>query len=137
MQMDEEKQILREIEKQTDEMQTQMAIDLVLTMMSSASLEKIRALDWWPRAKSALETAADVAASWGQMVSKMAKKLSIDATTIATAKEISLIGDQVGIGTSFERFRALCRRDAVFIVAMAQAKRDEQRQAKAQEEKSE
>jgi hypothetical protein len=62
------------------------------------------------------------------MVSKMAAKLQIDATTITTAKEICLIGENVGHGPAFERFRSICRRDAVFIVAMSQARRDEQRE---------
>ncbi len=108
-----------------DEKLTDLAIDLVLSMMASASTDKINPLAWWPRAKSALETAADVAESWQHMVSKMADKLQLDATTLATATSLKTNGEQ--IGSSFERFRRLCRRDAIFIVAMAQATREEQR----------
>jgi hypothetical protein len=134
--MDSEKEVLKQYERQSEELINEMGISLVLTMMASVPHDKIKALDWWPRAKSALETAADAASCWPQMVSKMASKLQIDATTIATAKEISLIGEQVGTGAMFERFRSICRRDAVFIVAMSQARRDEQRQAKAKEQEN-
>lgn len=112
-----------------DEQVNDLAIDLVLSMM--ASVDKISALNWWPRAKSALETAADAASSWPQMVSKMAAKLTIDATTNATANSIAKLGEKLREEKAFEKFRSICRRDAVFIVAMAQARRDEQRQAKA------
>jgi hypothetical protein len=122
---------VKEFERQSEEMINDMGIRLVLTMMASAPHDKIKALDWWPRAKSALETAADAASCWPQMISKMSAKLQIDATTIATANEIRVIGEQVGTGEMFERFRSICRRDAVFIVAMSQARRDEQRQTKA------
>lgn len=108
-----------------DEKLTDLAVDVVLSMMSSASTDKISPLAWWPRAKSSLETAADVAESWQHMVSKMAAKLQIDSTTNATAAALKIIGEK--IGDSFGRFRNLCRRDAIFIVAMAQAEREEQR----------
>ena len=134
--MDSEKDAVKNFERQSEEMINEMGIALVLTMMASAPHDKIKALDWWPRAKSALETAADAASCWPQMISKMAAKLQIDATSIATAKQISLIGEQVGTGAMFERFRSICRRDAVFIVAMSQARRDEQKQQQAKDKEN-
>ena len=113
-----------------DDILTDLAVDLVLTMMASASSENISGMDWWPRARSALETAADVADSYPQMISKMGAKLQIDAARNDTAKGISLLGDQLKTVQAFERFRALCRRDALYIVAMAQAKRDEQKKSR-------
>ena len=113
-----------------DDKLTDLAVDLVLAMMQSASTDKIGALDWWPRARTAIETAADVASSWPHLISKMAAKLQIDATQTGSAKAISFLGDELSEGKAFDRFRALCRRDAVFIVAMAQAKRDEQKRAR-------
>ena len=108
-----------------DDKLNELAIRLVLTMMASVDTDKIGALSWWPRARSAIETAADAASCWPQMVSKMAAKLQIDATTNKTADDIAYIGRVLHEANSFERFRQICRRDAVFIVAMSQAKRDE------------
>jgi len=114
----------------TDEALSEIGVDLVLSMMASVSSDKIGAMDWWPRAKSALETAADAASNWPHMVSKMASKLQIDATMVSTATNIAAIGKDLSEQNLFERFRKVCRRDAVFIVAMSQAKRDEQKKAK-------
>lgn len=113
----------------TEEEAADVAVNLVLAMMASVPQDTIRAVDWWPRAKSALETAADAAGSWQHMVSKMAAKLGVNATRLSTADMLVSIGHQLS-GAGFERFQKVARRDAVFIVAMAQAKRIEQRKQK-------
>ena len=113
-----------------DEQITDLAVNLVLCMMSSASTDKIRPLDWWPRAKSSMVRAADTAETWSHMISKMADKLQIDTLSNRTALSIKKLGRQLQADEAFNRFRSICRRDAIYIVAMAQAKRDEQKRDK-------
>lgn len=123
----------RQVDEMTtlsDEAMTDLAVRLVLTLMASASTDKIRALDWWSRAKSALVTAAAAAESWGHMVSKMAEKLQIDVLRLASSRSISSIGRALKRSDEWVRFRTLCERDAVYIVAMAQVERDLQRESK-------
>lgn len=107
---------------------TETAVDLVLSVMASASTKKIAATEWWPRAKSALETAASEATSWQHMVSAMCKKLQIETLTANSANSVCSIELR---GDEFNSFRALCERDAVYMVALAQSKRVEQRAEKA------
>lgn len=111
----------------TPEEQLRAAVDLVRSMMSSASSEQIRRIEWWSRAKSALETAAQSAGSFSSMVSVMGRKLQIDVTTIATGLEIASLA--LVVESDFESFRRYCEREALYIVAIAQsesaARRDE------------
>ncbi len=112
-----------------DDVLSDIGTDTVLAMMRSADPEVIRPVDWWVRAKSALTVAAAVAETWSQFISKMGDKLQIVVTNKATADKINIIGMQLVEFNSFERFRFLCQRDALYIVAMAQAKRTEEREA--------
>lgn len=112
---------------------TDIAVDFVLAMMSSASTDNIRPLDWWTRARSALETSASVAESWPQMVSKFGSKIQVDACRGKTSH--ALVTLKARLGDGFGTFRALCQRDALYIVAMAQAKRDEQKEVRKGDEK--
>lgn len=100
------------------------AIDLVRMMMSSASSEKIRRIEWWSRAKTALATAAASADNFGSMVSVMGRKLQIDVTTNATATELAALSVRIA---DFEAFRRFCERDALYAVAIAQAEAEERR----------
>lgn len=104
------------------------AVALVLAMMRSASTDRVDPRKWWERAKTALETGAAVAGSFPELVSVMARKLEIEATTNATADTVASLSVAVGGEDDFEAFRALCERDAVYVVAMAQAQREEERQ---------
>src|SRR5690606_16622473 len=92
----------------TQEQHLQNAALLVRAMMSSASSKKIRRIEWWERAKSALETAAMSSDSFPSLVSTMARKLQIDCTTIATASDVVLLGEVVA--HDFEAFRRFCER---------------------------
>lgn len=113
-----------------EETATAIAVQLILTMMSSVPRNTIDPRRWWTRAKSALSTSAERSYSWGQMVSTMAESLQIPVLRKRSAKAISLIGRAVNSDSAaFESFRALAERDAVFLVAMAQAERDRQREA--------
>jgi hypothetical protein len=109
-----------------------LAVELVLAMMRSASTEQISPLDWWPRARSALETASSVARTWPQMISRMGKKLEIGSLKSVTARDVARIGADLSDPADWRRFRYLCRRDALYLVAMAQVRRDEQRAAAAE-----
>jgi len=114
----------------TDEQLTDLAVDLILAMMRSVPQDTIRALDWWPRARAAMVSAANRAETVGRFTSEMARKLQIPAVTNDTANYLSSLSEALVERATFKRFRHLCRRDAVYIVAMAQAKRDEQRKSK-------
>jgi len=114
----------------TDDQLTNLAVDLVLAMMRSVPQDTIRALDWWPRARAALASAANKAETVARMASEMSRKLQISAVTNDTANFLCSLDDELSDRATFKRFRHICRRDAVFLVAMAQAKRDEQRKTK-------
>lgn len=106
------------------EQKLRCAIDLVRTMMASASSDNIRRIEWWSRAKTALETAALRADSFGSMVSVMARKLQIDVTTIKTAERVAELAVRVDDFTAFSRF---CATEALYVVAIAQAESKERR----------
>jgi hypothetical protein len=105
------------------------AVKLVRTMMASASSDRIRRVDWWARAKSALETAAMSSDNFSSMISSMARKLQIDVTSTQTGEEVADLA--LAVENDFESFRRFCEREAVYVVAIAQA------EAKARREKYE
>lgn len=112
----------------TPEQHLRIAVDLIRTMMASASSEQIRRIEWWSRAKSALETAAESASSFSSMVSAMGRKLQIDVTTVNTGAEVARLA--VVIGDDFEGFRRYCARESLFAAAIAQAEAQERRAAR-------
>lgn len=57
----------------------------------------------------------------------MARKLQIEAYSAASSTSLCDVGATVG--DAWDEFRALCERDAVYIVAIARVDRDEQRAA--------
>lgn len=116
----------------TDDDKLRAAIDLVRAMMRSASTEKIRRIEWWSRAKSALETAAASSSSYGSMVSAMARKLQIDATIIDTGEVIGQLAAVVG--ADFDAFRRFCEREALYVVAICQAEGKARKEAWASEQ---
>ena len=115
-------------ESLTDEDLLDLATRTVLAVLKSADPEVIGRMNWWDRAKTALETAANSAESWSHMVSRMGGKLQITSPLAATAKEISSIGRHLKDEQIFERFRSLCQRDALYIVAIARMQREEAKQ---------
>lgn len=104
------------------------AATLVRAMMASASGEKIRRIEWWQRAKSALETAAMSADSFPSMVSAMARKLQIDVTTTTTGLDVANLA--LAVEPDFESFRRFCEREAIYVVAIVQAENKASRDAK-------
>lgn len=107
------------------EQKLRCAIDLVRTMMGSASSDNIRRIEWWSRAKTALQTAALRADSFGSMVSVMARKLQIDVTTVKTAERVAGLAVLIDDFTAFAKF---CATDALYIVAIAQAESKQRRE---------
>lgn len=105
-----------------------LAVDLVLAVMRSASTEHIRPMDWWIRAQSALYSAAAMSQSYGQMVSVMGRKLQIATYNQNSANKISSIGIELKTDDDFEVFRNLCEREALYVVAEAQARRSIERE---------
>jgi hypothetical protein len=103
---------------------TDIAVDLLRALMRSVSTDRVRPVDWWVRARSALETGAATADSWGHMVSRMGRKLEVDAFRRSTSDDLVRLAAR--LGDRFAAFRELCQRDALFIAAMAQAKNQEQ-----------
>lgn len=99
----------------------------VLALMSSASTDKIRPLDWWPRARAALETAAG-AKDWPRMVSRAAAKLQIDVLHLDSVRDLSSIEVELRSADSWNAFRRICSRDSIYVVALAQMERDIQRE---------
>ena len=114
----------------TNDEHLRQAIDLVRAMMGSASSDKIRRIEWWSRAKSALETAAMSSDNYGSMVSAMGRKLQIDVTTIATAEQVAAVG--LAVAADFEGFRRFCAQEALYAVAIAQAESKERRDSREQ-----
>lgn len=108
----------------SDDDLTDIAVEVVLAMMTSVSTETIQPINWWPRAKSALSVAAVQAESWSQFISKMGQKLQIN--TLRKKSSLKVVGLRVP-DEYFPRFRTLCQRDSLYIVAMAQAERDRRR----------
>lgn len=101
--------------------------DFLLSMMRSASTDRIPPREWWEQAKAALEIGAEEP-TWEEMVSAVARRLYIESFTKATSNWIS--SHEAVIRENFQAFRRLCRRSAVYIVGMARVERDEQRKQK-------
>jgi hypothetical protein len=101
-----------------------LAVDLVLAVMGSASTDKIRPIDWWPRAKTALEASAGAAVDFEDLLSRMANKLCIETYTESSAVALAEIKEEI---EAFRPFASYCRQQAIAIVATAQAKRAKQK----------
>lgn len=99
--------------------------DYLLSMMRSASTDRIPPREWWEQAKAALEIGAEEP-TFEEMTSALARRLHIESLTKVTANWIS--SHEAVIRANFQAFRRQCRRSAVYIAGMARIERDEQRQ---------
>lgn len=114
-----------------DERWPRLATRLVLAVMRSASTDKIRPIDWWTRARTALEAAAATAETYPHLVSEMARHLQIEAFTARSSRSISEVESPFLLDPNlFPSFARVVERDAPYIVAMAQMKRAEEREEK-------
>lgn len=110
---------------------TDLAAQVALAMMQSASTDKVRPRDWWDRCQSAMEVAADRAESWPEFVSVAAAKLQVAALRASTANFLSTFErDHMREQPDFERFRAFTARNAVYVVAIARGMREAEREAR-------
>lgn len=106
-----------------DDKLTEIAVKLVLGLMRSANTETINPLDWWSRAKTALVVSASVCDRYAPMISRFLEKIQATASTMETAMVILEVERELEELKEWERFRFLCERDALYIVAMAQAEK--------------
>lgn len=109
-------------------------IALVRAMMRSTSRQHIRAIDYWSRAKSALEVAARSATSFSSLVSKMGHKLQIDATRKDTGVQVDAV--RMVVAPDFEAFRRYLASEALYVIAIAQAESKVRAEEWAREEES-
>jgi len=103
-------------------------ISLVRAVMACASSDNIPRTEWWSRAKTALEVSATCAHDFGEMVSVMARKLQVDALVSKSSNTIHQLS--VELEADFEAFRGTCANKALYIVALAQAERDLEKESK-------
>jgi hypothetical protein len=111
----------------TEEEFETLAVDLLLSMLASASTDDIDPKKWWETARSALEVGAQ-AADFSAMVARMGKRLKIEALRAETSSFVSSVASDLS-AVEFRRFRSKCKQDALYIVALARMKRDEEKEA--------
>lgn len=106
-----------------------LAIEMILAVMRSVPPGAIRAMDWWSRARAAMETASGRAEDWPRFVAVMAKKLGIDTYLSVSAQTLSEIGSAL-TAEEFARLRVICGpQEAVYICAEAQIEKKARRGA--------
>lgn len=110
----------------TTEQLTSWAVRLTLAAMSSASTDNISPINWWTRAKSALETAAQSSDHFSGMVATMGRKLQIDAYQDRSAAEVVALATE--IGAHFDAFARHCAAEALVVVAFASQQRKDERE---------
>lgn len=104
------------------------SVEWLSALLDSARVANIGVANWWPRARSALETAAASADTYSHAVSVACRKLQVDniPTTVAT----KLFGPgsvEDLISQRFDEWRLLAQRDAISITALTQIARAEKR----------
>lgn len=114
-------------ELDTELKEIQAAATLVLALMSSVPQGTISPIRWWERAKSALSSASERTYDWPAMVSAMCDSLGISSLQKRSASAIYSLASDWSEAEAFERLRARCERDAVYVVAIARMRRDEQK----------
>jgi hypothetical protein len=109
-----------------------IAEELVLAMMASASTDKIRPMDWWERARTALELSVDAAESPQEMVTRFAKRIQAQTLSASTARRLSCLSS-LDDPTVWQAFRRLVARQSTYIVAFAAERRTAEREEYAAE----
>lgn len=105
---------------------TEATIEWMSAILDSADVAEIGVSHWWPRARAAMETAAASADTYAQAVSVACKKLQIE--TLAPKSAGTLTTLEAVIGPHLDVWRELAQRDAVYLVALVQVARAEQRE---------
>jgi hypothetical protein len=108
------------------------AVTFLNALLSSANASVLGRW-YWDRARSALETGT-ATASYGEAVSRTAAKLTITgALQPRTVPVITGLAAGLSSPAVFGAWAELCRRDAVYICALARIARDEAREDRGQE----
>lgn len=102
----------------------QWGVRLVLAMMRSASAKKIKPIDRWTRGRSALETAAQSSDHFSAMVSIMGRKLQLETLYRETVEEVAALTAEID---DFGEFARHCSDEGLYVTAMAQAQRRDER----------
>lgn len=102
-------------------------VTLVRAMMRSASTDKIRPIEWWTRAQTALVAAAESSSTFSALVSRMGKALQIERLSTESSGDVVWLADDVA--ADFDAFVRFCSEEALYIVALAQAERKQEREA--------
>lgn len=102
----------------TDYDPTSHAATLIGALMRSVPDGAISPRDWWPRATSALITAAASADRFPTLVSTACRKLGIEVLDAQASAAITKLYGEI---PDFEAFRRFCERDATWAVAVHRA----------------
>lgn len=106
-------------------------VTLVRAMMRSASSEKIRPIEWWTRAQSALVAASESSSTFSALVSRMGKQLQIDTLRTESAEDLAFLAEEVA--ADFDAFVRFCAEEALYVVALAQVERKAEREEQAKQ----
>ena len=99
-------------------------VDWLSALLDSADTDVIGVANWWPRATSALQTAA-TAATYGQAVTTACRKLQIDVLSPRSAQ--ALTAAEAVVGADLEAWRRIVEAEAVYIVALTRIARTSRR----------
>lgn len=109
-----------------------LATDLILAMLASIPRENVNPMKHWDWALKALRVGAGRGRTYERMVSEMAAQLPIDgALRKHTASKVFSIGESLTAWKAYPTFRAMIRRDAIYIIVRAQHRNDEIKQLRA------
>lgn len=104
-----------------------LAAEFLLAMLASADTDVIQPKQWWERGRTALETAAAQASTFGQMVSACGKKLQLETLTAASADRVAAVQSELGTDERFAEWQRICERDALYIAAVARIRRQQEK----------
>ncbi|WP_239382604.1 MULTISPECIES: hypothetical protein [unclassified Frankia] len=109
-----------------------LSVRLLSAMLDSASVDVIGVASWWDRARTALETGAAAAVDYPSMVSAIARKLQITGALYPdAARTVSEIGAELNANPGLlPALRGHCRRNAVYVVALARIQREKRKAEK-------
>lgn len=109
-----------------------LAVEFVNAILDSVDTAVIKPMDFWERAKTALETGAAISTTWATCVSKTGRKLQISTLTKSSGETVTRIGIALGDPAAFAAFRRLIARDGIYLIAMARVARDTRRAERAE-----
>lgn len=109
---------------------TNASVELVNALLDSADVHTIGVPNWWPRATTALETAAAGAESAAHAVTIASRKLQIDTLSKESAVTVARVAPI--IDADYQAWVQTVAREAVYIVALARVAREERKQRRAQ-----